>query len=127
MKTYRWVPGGSRQVIVEHDDGSTKALRHVLRHSPDGFNCGYGGSGAADLALSILTDHFGRKSIDRLPYQDFKWDVIAQKSPFEAWTITTREIKNWLCQRLGVERETEAPGAEFLGQRMRELAEWKEP
>jgi hypothetical protein len=31
-------------------------LRHIPFHSPDGFECGYGGSGPADLALAILVD-----------------------------------------------------------------------
>ncbi len=32
-------------------------LPHVDLHSKNGFECGYGGSGPADLALSILADH----------------------------------------------------------------------
>jgi len=51
-------------------------LRHVCRHSPDGFQWGYGGSGPADLALSILTDLIGLERAERL-YQDFKWKFIA--------------------------------------------------
>jgi hypothetical protein len=34
-------------------------LKHVMIHSPDGFEWGYNGSGPADLALSILADFFG--------------------------------------------------------------------
>lgn len=42
-----------------------KPLRHVELHSPDGFECGYGGSGPADLALSILADHLDEKPTSR--------------------------------------------------------------
>ncbi|MBT9252140.1 MAG: hypothetical protein KM296_00220 [Brockia lithotrophica] len=35
-------------------------LHHVERHSPTGFEWGYGGSGPADLALSILHDYLNR-------------------------------------------------------------------
>ena len=29
--------------------------KHIVRHSPTGMTWGYGGSGPADLALSLLT------------------------------------------------------------------------
>lgn len=36
-------------------DGSVRAnVAHVRFHSPTGFECGYAGSGPADLALSVL-------------------------------------------------------------------------
>jgi hypothetical protein len=35
-----------------------RALQIVTYHSPDGIEWGYPGSGPADLALSILADHF---------------------------------------------------------------------
>jgi len=34
-------------------------LKHIVEHSPTGFQWGYGGSGPADLALSILADCIG--------------------------------------------------------------------
>jgi len=54
----------------------THALKHIVWHSPTGFQWGYGGSGPADLALSILTDLIGLERAERL-YQDFKWRFIA--------------------------------------------------
>jgi hypothetical protein len=41
---------------VIEPNGAERPLVHVMRHSPDGFEYGYGGSGPADLALSILVD-----------------------------------------------------------------------
>ena len=71
MKTYRGklVDGGAGgQVIMVDEDVAgwatkctySKRLLHIERHSPDGFNWGYGGSGPADTALSILTDCVGK-------------------------------------------------------------------
>jgi hypothetical protein len=36
-----------------------KAVAHCNLHSPTGFEIGYGGSGPADTAASILADYFG--------------------------------------------------------------------
>jgi hypothetical protein len=52
----------------------------IINHSPDGFNWGYGGSGPAQLAASIMLELTG----DIGGYQDFKWDVVAKipQGPF---------------------------------------------
>lgn len=42
--------------------GENYPLPHVVVHSPTGFEIGYGGSGPADLALSIACDHYGVKA-----------------------------------------------------------------
>ena len=47
----------------------------TVRHSPDGFNFGYGGSGPADLALNILLLICSRRIADEL-HQSFKWKFI---------------------------------------------------
>jgi hypothetical protein len=39
--------------------GWSEPLRHVVRHSPTGFEWGYGGSGPADLARCLLLDVLG--------------------------------------------------------------------
>ena len=77
-----------------------KPLRHmpeerIKRHSPDGFNWGYGGSGPADLASSILHDLVGREAADEY-YQKFKWDVIAKMAPETGWILAEAEISAWL-------------------------------
>lgn len=53
----------------------TNVQRSVYRHSPTGFNYGYGGSGPADLALNILRMFTTPEKADRM-YQDFKWKFI---------------------------------------------------
>lgn len=84
-------------------------LRHVVKHSPTGLEWGYAGSGPADLALSILTDHFREDPEAVLEslrsmwaprtkaaalHQDFKARFIARLGP--VWMIRGREIDEWL-------------------------------
>jgi len=93
---------GHCEVFVkeEHVSGAyvNYEIEHVERHSPDGFQWGYGGSGPADLALSILTDYCKRfkfdESIPEKYYQKFKKDFIAS-SPDEL-NVTSDDIKEWL-------------------------------
>ncbi len=76
-------------------------LHHINRHSPDGFQWGYGGSGPSDLALAIMTDYFYRqgvaKSLEEANgcYQDFKWTFI-QPILEDGWTITGTQIREWI-------------------------------
>ena len=94
MKTYHGKGtdsvGGAKEVRVDGD-----LLTHIERHSPDGFNWGYGGSGPADLALSILTDLFGNDTAEQY-YQKFKWDFISQLPAGKGWTLTEEQIRAWL-------------------------------
>jgi len=70
-----------------------KPLKHRVRHSPTGFEWGYGGSGPADLALSILWDFLGREP-KPIEYMRFKEQFVAGWS--DRWSITGKEIENWL-------------------------------
>jgi hypothetical protein len=57
---------GGRPILVETPDGrQTGVLRHVVRHSPTGLTWGYGGSGPADTARSLLIAALGRDAICR--------------------------------------------------------------
>jgi len=94
------------QVSVQDVEKATSyPLKHILRHSPNGFEWHYGGSGPADLALSILADYFGEQDIDpasflyktrseRL-YQAFKWRFIAP-APRGDWILAEGDITAWL-------------------------------
>jgi hypothetical protein len=75
-------------------------LKHIVRHSPTGFEWGYGGSGPADLALSILTDVFGgRVELADLYYMEFKFEFVAGFD--DSWTLTGEKIDEWLKQKTG--------------------------
>ncbi len=80
---------------IRHADGSATPIPHIVRHSPDGFEFGYGGSGLADLALSILTALVGAE-MAVCHYQDFKWLFIATKSG-NGFTIPVKDIFAWLA------------------------------
>ena len=97
-----------------------KPLKHIVRHSPDGFNWGYGGSGPADLALSILTDYLvgiaNLFSLSENPrdkpieikraeliadayYQEFKWKFIANLPIGQDWEIKSSEIAEFIFNK----------------------------
>ena len=52
-------------------------VAHIVKHSPTGMSWGYGGSGPADTALSLLTHLFDREFAEN-HYQSFKWDTVAR-------------------------------------------------
>jgi hypothetical protein len=68
-------------VVVVASDGSEEPLDprfDLRRHSPDGFNWGYGGSGPAQLALALLADALGDDEKAEEFYQGFKFKVLAR-------------------------------------------------
>jgi transcriptional regulator with XRE-family HTH domain len=71
--------------------------QRIVRHSPTGFNWGYGGSGPADLALNILSVFIGQEAAESL-YQDFKREFIAPM-PFQGGTIPREAILNWVKEK----------------------------
>lgn len=77
---------------------SRRPLRHIVYHSPDGFEWGYGGSGPADLARSILADVAGLRVADAL-YQEFKSEVIAGLER-ESFALAEAEIRDWLNYKI---------------------------
>lgn len=85
---------GEGQAIIVQDNGEEEyPLEHIERHSPDGFNWGYGGSGPADTSLSILTDCLGMEEANQL-YQLFKGEFVACWG--EEWNISEEKIGEWV-------------------------------
>ena len=66
----------------------------IADHSPDGFNWGYNGSGAAQLALGILYEVTGDTALARSYYQMFKWDHVSRWG--ERWEMSEIEVRRWL-------------------------------
>jgi hypothetical protein len=121
MKSYKGKRLPSDEVeIVVHDTATNREseypLRHIVVHSPTGMSWGYGGSGPADLAVSILVDFLGGTG-PKIPrdcrglnpdgtrcahnyclaltmHQAFKWAFVA-KWPRERWEIDEVEIGRW--------------------------------
>lgn len=75
----------------------TNVQRLIARHSPDGFEWGYGGSGPSDLALNILLAYTNISTANRY-YQDFKRDFLVNM-PRSGGVIKREDVLNWLKQR----------------------------
>lgn len=92
---------GPQKVSIINKEGYTTTLKQrIVRHSPDGFQWGYGGSGPADLALNLLFDYFLRtkrveaRKLAIALYQAFKWTFIAN-APKEL-NIKSEDIERWM-------------------------------
>jgi len=109
---------GPVSVVVYQEDPEPYKLRHMIVHSPSGMSWGYQGSGAADLALSILADYLGEAAAipthERydphvadeikqtgawLLHQDFKRDFVAALPQDRNVTIDDADIEAWLDPR----------------------------
>lgn len=55
-------PAGGHVVHV-HEDGGSRPLEHVVKHSPSGFSWGYRGSGPAELARCMLLHVLGDAAV----------------------------------------------------------------
>lgn len=88
-----------------------RPLPHVVHHSPTGFEWGYGGSGPADLALSILALVIGEEQETVKIFegrtcgaqawqlhQSFKREVVAGFA-HEAWSLSVGQIRQWIADR----------------------------
>jgi len=87
--------GGQTIWVINLDTMAKTALPHIIRHSPDGFQWGYGGSGPSDTALGILTDCAPDKA-ERW-YQAFKWDFLITTG--DVLCIPEAAIKEWLRKK----------------------------
>jgi len=73
--------------IIYREWIETRPLPFYNKHSPDGFNIGYGGSGPAELAYSICSC-VGARGL----YQDFKFKVLAKLNRGRDYDIPFSDI-----------------------------------
>lgn len=108
-KGYR-MPDGTVRVIVATPDGHSQDLPHHVRHSPDGYEWGYLGSGPAELARCLLFDATQDWTVTGVLYQDFKEDVVAcwptqtsyrlgDSRPLRCWALPHSMIMGWVNAR----------------------------
>jgi len=71
--------------------------RHdIVNHSPDGFAWGYEGSGPAQLAFALLSDHLQDDVHVLAIYQIFKRILIATLPAHEDWKLTPKTIDRYV-------------------------------
>lgn len=70
---------GGASISTHNASGlKTNVQLSEIKHSPTGFNFGYGGSGSADLALNICRMFCDKNDAHRI-YQDFKWKFVSSE------------------------------------------------
>jgi hypothetical protein len=72
----------------------TNVQRREYRHSPTGFNFGYGGSGPADFALNVLLMFADKETANNL-YQNFKFEFVSF-APEDKLVIKKQDILNFI-------------------------------
>lgn len=97
-KHHRWVGDFAGDVVLGRDEKgyvTANIPQKVVKHSPTGFEFGYGGSGPADLALNILLCYTDGNTAQEW-YQDFKWAFVA-KLPEAGGVIKGDDVRKWLA------------------------------
>ena len=71
----------------------------VRNHSPGGFAWGYGGSGAAQLALALLLDRTGSPRLSEALYQRLKAEIVADWPwrPGALWLLPGLALDRWIA------------------------------
>ncbi|WP_139234514.1 DUF6166 domain-containing protein [Alicyclobacillus macrosporangiidus] len=85
-------------IINEVIGGRQVPLKHQVLHSPTGMEWGYGGSGPADLAYSILCTVTDPETAERY-HKEFKWDFVAGFDR-DRWELDRHQVESWLAERL---------------------------
>ncbi|OZC01253.1 hypothetical protein BSZ36_18265 [Rubricoccus marinus] len=93
---YEAITGDAEDVVLWRTaEGVARAsVPHAARHSPTGIEWGYGGSGPADLALSVLLALVGERAANAL-YQRFKHEVVA-RVPETGGVLRAADVRAWV-------------------------------
>ena len=93
---YEAITGDAEDVVLWRTaEGVARAsVPHAARHSPTGIEWGYGGSGPADLALSVLLALVGERAAGAL-YQRFKDEVVA-RVPETGGVLRAADVRAWV-------------------------------
>ena len=97
MKLYRGIRGPSGVSVTVRGEGIESDLNPRLdlrRHSPTGFEWGYGWSGPAQLALAVLADATRDDAIALALYHDFK--CIVALLPQGSWELFSDDVWAWV-------------------------------
>lgn len=89
-----------------HTKLSLEKSLEIAKHSPDGFQWGYSGSGPAQLAAAILYEITDDVELSRSYYELFKHDHVSQWE--DTFEISEFEVRIWLSL-VGAEIELPSP------------------
>jgi hypothetical protein len=108
-----WYQAGGPVIAVEDPDGTAIGMvGHVVKHSPTGMGWGYGGSGPADCARSLLIAALGGPArallcsgSGKVAYrpddgeepQPVTYDPAASPEEYEAARLTVTHCWQWNC------------------------------
>ena len=93
MKTYEAIRDRFTELVVTVNGAPLDPRLDLVNHSPTGFECGYGGSGPAQLALALLADYLGDDEAAVQMHQPFKWQVVSKLSR-NGWTLTSEQLRD---------------------------------
>ena len=90
------IAGDAEDVVLWRTaEGEARAsVPHAPQHSPTGIEWGYGGSGPADLARSVLLALVDAPTADTL-YQRFKHEVVAAV-PESSGVLLAADVRAWV-------------------------------
>jgi hypothetical protein len=66
----------------------------LFNHSPTGFECGYGGSGPAQLALAILAECLGDDERAVRLHQRYKFRVVGALPRDQHWQLSEADVRS---------------------------------
>jgi hypothetical protein len=92
MKSYHGIRNEKHELIVTSNGTPLEPRLDLWNHSPTGFECGYEGSGPAQLALALLADTLRDDRRALRLHQEFKRAVVAAL-PRDSWTLTEGQIR----------------------------------
>ena len=95
MKTYIGIRQEDGALSVTVNGQPLNPRLDLWNHSPTGFECGYVGSGPAQLALALLAENLNNDEQAVALHQLFKRKVVAGLSP-RGWRLTSKQIEQAL-------------------------------
>lgn len=87
---------GAVEILVDGHPLDIEVSLAIIRHSPTGFEWGYGGSGPAQSALAVLFDYTGDRDYSERHHQAFKEEFLAKVNP-TGWALRANQIDQFIA------------------------------
>lgn len=108
IKFYRGQRGRQGDLTVTVDGEPLPLYLEIYNHSPTGFECGYSGSGPAQLALALAMDLLKNPRKALACHQDIKRFLVAQLPRNKPWQFDStllRDVIHYAEQAKGQQHE----------------------